>query len=443
MFSLGCGPVALPICLRDGTTPVPPPASTSAWHNQSSGATNTFAQDNPSGTDLSAGKSYFGPIAGINVIGNPSEDESIVTFPFGAGTFRKASTIVCQKSSPDASRWRLRVNGADSAIVVQIPTATYPVSSAAIFSDPTNTVAVSEGDTAAWELEIDPTTTIQPGVVNPAVGIVFDGSGGTRKTVTCHAPTAVNYSTSADRFMTLTGANNQVAGDCGIPFPQAATLDRAAMRLTVAGSGAKAARIAINGAAQTGAGSIAVPLTATGLVSDPTNTQAVTKGQTVSWVLQGSGTTPSILAGSLRITSDIAGRVPMLSQAPSSIAGNSSEAFFNFDHGLRRNNVEGESRSAVPVAGAMQDLFVRVETNTSGTGTTVNLRRLAAGAGGGSGTDTALGIVIPPNAGAAIYSDPTNTVALAEGDAICWRLPATYTSAIRLNGIAASFQVTA
>jgi len=88
--------------------------------------------------------------------GTPSDTESNCQIPVAAGTFSNLFVRVISNTSSADMDWVLRVNGADTALTTTVTGLT-----TGIFSDTSNTVAVSNGDLVCLKFDVPPSNAVR------------------------------------------------------------------------------------------------------------------------------------------------------------------------------------------------------------------------------------------------------------------------------------------
>lgn len=349
---------------------------------------------------------WFGQIGGTNAIvtsANPkSLSEAAVARKWLACVLKEGAMLVTQQTRTAQSVWKTRKNGADGNISVVNPGGAISTGSSAVFTDPTNIDVIADGDLVNNALSFD----ADPGfMVSPHIGYTLETSTQSDVYFSGYNATAVNYSTSALRMVGMTGLLSLATVELGASMPVAGTLDRLQTHLTVAGTAPKAFSSRKNGVI----GNSSVPMTSAALLEDPTNVDAFVAGDLLQFQVLGAGTTPSIDGVGCRIKSSTKNVAPVVSHGTAPIGGNGSASYWSGFNQLRRNNVEGESRNAIPHAGVLSRTGINVAANANADDVAVTVRRAAADLNGS---------VIIPAGQTGVFTDPTNVDAFVAEEAV-------------------------
>ena len=352
-----------------------------------------------------ASGTWFGPFGGKNAIetgaGTKNTVEAYAQRLFRAGIISEMCTILAQQTRTAASAWRTRINGAYGNSIAQNPGGAIGAGSFVVYADTTHTDAVADGNLVNMALDYSADAGF---MVNPYVGATFETSTASQTWFAFSALVNVNYSTSALRYIGLTGYGAQNTTTMGAQMPLAGVLSRAQIVVTAGGAATKLYSTNINGVI----GNCSVPMGSIAMLEDATHTDAISVGDLVQSQLSGAGVTTGYIGGSVLFSSTSANGSPVISQGNGNIGGNGTAPanFWSGFNQLRRNNVEAESRTAVAHACIASRISANVAANANA-GDISLVSRV-------SGVTMNQAAVITAGV-AAVFTDTTHTDALTLG----------------------------
>ena len=374
-----------------------PPAVFRSVLGSGSPTSNTL-NDTGSGT-------WFGPFGGRNAIvtsaGTKNTVEAYNQRGFRAGIISELCTILAQQTRTAVSAWRTRINGAYGNSIAQNPGGAIGAGSYVVYADATHTDAVADGDLVNTALDYSSDAGF---MVCPYVGANFETSTASQTWFAFATAASISYSTSALRYIGLTGSALQLTTSMGAPMPLAGVFSRAQIVVTAGGAVTKLFSTNINGVI----GNCSVPMDAIALLEDATHTDAVVQGDLVQGQLSGGGTTTGYVGGAVMFSSTAANCSPVIAHGVGDVGGNgiAPASFWSGFNQLRRNNVEAESRTAIAHACVASRISVNVVANINA-GDLSMVSRV-------SGATMNQAAIIPAGV-AAVFTDATHTDAMTLG----------------------------
>lgn len=352
-----------------------------------------------------ASGTWFGPFGGKNAIetgaGTKNATEAYAQRRFRAGIISELCTILAQQTRTVSSAWRTRINGAYGNSIAQNPGGAISAGSYVVYADATHTDAVADGDLVNTALDYSADAGF---MVNPYVGATFETTTASQTWFAFSALANVNYSTSALRYIGLTGYGAQQTTTMGAQMPLAGVFSRAQIVVTAGGAVTKLFSTNINGVI----GNCSVPMDSIALLEDATHTDAVVQGDLVQGQLSGGGLSTGYVGGAVMFSSIAANASTVIAHGNGNIGGNgiAPASFWSGFNQLRRNNVEAESRTAIAHACVASRISVNVVANINA-GDISMVSRVS----GATMNQTA---IIPAGV-AAVFTDATHTDALTLG----------------------------
>jgi len=387
-----------------------------------------------------AAGTWYGSIGAPNPIiqgdtPTPVYSESNVQKKWQAGVLKNGCILITQCKITTLQRavaMRSRINGAYGNINVPYDGSSVATGSALVVADATHTDSIAAGDLVNNSIDFGAGTgTALDFIVIPHFGFSFDSTSQTDTWFATMSATATSFSTTPVRYIGLSGLNVQNTVATSANISAAGIWDHLQCNITTAGGTNRTATLDINGSV----GNSVIPMTAVGLLEDTTHVDATTAGALVSYAARASaaGSNSAFIGWGVRFKATDANVSILTSVGSAPIGGNSISPgnFWSMQNHLRRNNVAGESRMAIPAAGASSNLSVIIAANTMATDIALSsIKGLANQA------YTVMNCVVPIVAGTTgTLTDATHTDSWVAGDNISNYTPQTQNSGTTIQSI--------
>ena len=370
---------------------------------------------------------YFVIASAANTAGRTSEDGTLrtiydditvanLTVTASANSLTTASTVIT-----------IRKNGADTGLTITIPPGT-----TGEFTDSSNTVSFTSGDTISGSIAVDAggagTVTYRGAMVSIGKTTGALALLGCSGSVTYTVATAAWYGSFSGSVQTSSITENTVQttarGD-GI-------LDKLQVNIqTNTRVTDTTIRVRINNA--NGNGVVTVPAGTTGWFIDTSNSDTVADGDVFGQAIIGGGTgTTDLQIRGILVDYTASGselKTPFLMGSNLSTAASSTSAS-NTTTALGEMAFVGgtATRFTLPYDAVLSDLHIYVSVNPSTTDRTLSLNV--------EGTPTTLALTIPASSGAGFFSDLVNTFSVENGEDISVQLTGSASGTLRTRFIA-------
>jgi hypothetical protein len=336
--------------------------------------------------------------AGVQIT---TEAEAELVHRGSAATLKTLRVIVTTNTRPADSSVTTRKNASDTSQV-----ATITASTTGTYTDLTNTVSLTAGDTFAYKMVLGAGS---GNFLAPSVTINQESAGQSATFwAGLAASAAATTNANSTRYWFIAGPG--AAPSTTEPIPQRyCPVGGAISNLRAYVSAARATNTTLKSRLNGADGAMSVTLTAstTGAFEDTTNSDTISEGDlfAVATVTGAGADTLTITNLSVLYTPSVS-NAAALSSSSTSVNLTAATAYFAPIGALTALS-ENLTQVAAPMAGSASYLFGRVSSNTSTTTVTMVLRN--------NGADTAVTYTIAGGA-TGVFVDTSNSVAIAAGD---------------------------